>query len=245
MTLGDDEARRRRTQKTVLERRQPPTFDVVIEIETRDRFAVHHDVAQFVDAILRGRPGTPEIRERGESGDVTIQPAARPRASAEAMDPPRALRIFPYAISEERLERAILSTRVPASVARTPRDANLILTLRTYSKRQPPKLRDALAHDLPVHMLRNSSAAQIEDFLLETASRHGLAEAPAERPRGEENLEAAVRAVVERGESVELRPQPAATRRQQHAFAERCGIGSISRGREPHRRVVLIPAESR
>ena len=56
VTLGDDEARRRRTQKTVLERKQAPTFDVLIEIQTRDRFAVHHDVAKVVDAMLRGRP---------------------------------------------------------------------------------------------------------------------------------------------------------------------------------------------
>jgi stage III sporulation protein SpoIIIAA len=56
VTLGDDEARRRHTQKTVLERKQAPTFDVLIEIEARDRFAVHHEVARVVDAFLRGTP---------------------------------------------------------------------------------------------------------------------------------------------------------------------------------------------
>src|SRR5215471_11496200 len=64
VTLSDEEARRRGTQKTVLERKQAPTFDIVVEIETRDRFAVHHDVARVVDAVLRGFPASPEMRSR-------------------------------------------------------------------------------------------------------------------------------------------------------------------------------------
>nr|MBI2903675.1 AAA family ATPase [Chloroflexota bacterium] len=56
VTLSDEEARRRGTQKTVLERRAPPTFDVLIEIQDRERLNVHTDVAAAVDGILRGRP---------------------------------------------------------------------------------------------------------------------------------------------------------------------------------------------
>ena len=70
VTLGDEEARRRRTQKTILERKAPPTFDVLVEIQTWDRVAVHADVARTVDAVLRGRPVSPEIRELDESGAV-------------------------------------------------------------------------------------------------------------------------------------------------------------------------------
>jgi stage III sporulation protein SpoIIIAA len=242
VTLGDEEARRRHTQKTVLERKQAPTFDILIEIETRDRFAVHHDVARVVDAVLRGHPARPEIRERGESGEVVIRPPEPERPEPEMHRPARPLRIFPYAISEERLERAIRSTGVTAAIARSAKDANLILTLRTYAKRQPPKLRDALARDLPVHMLRNSSVAEIERFLAEVAGHDGET-AAAEGRDDDADLEAAVRSVLERGEAVELRPQPAAMRRHQHAVAERYGLASVSRGREPFRRVILLPAE--
>lgn len=73
VTLSDEEARRRGTQKTVLERRAPPTFDVLIEIQTRDRLVVHPDVALAVDALLRGFPLPPEIRVRDELGDVRIE----------------------------------------------------------------------------------------------------------------------------------------------------------------------------
>ena len=76
VTLSDEEARRRGTQKTVLERRAPPTFDVLVEIQTRDRFSVHTDIMSSVDALLRGFPLPPEIRTRDEDGRIKIETAA-------------------------------------------------------------------------------------------------------------------------------------------------------------------------
>jgi len=82
VTLSDEEARRRGTQKTVLERRSPPTFDMLIEIQTRDRLAVHQDVGDSVDALLRGYPIPPELRYRDENGEIHVEhstpPAKRP-----------------------------------------------------------------------------------------------------------------------------------------------------------------------
>jgi stage III sporulation protein SpoIIIAA len=69
VTLGDEEARRRGTQKTVLERKAPPTFDVVVEIVERDSVIVHRNVAETVDAILRGHMVPPESRWR-EGGEL-------------------------------------------------------------------------------------------------------------------------------------------------------------------------------
>jgi len=79
VTLGDEEARRRRTQKSVLERKAPPTFDVIIEIQDRERVTVHSDVAETVDSLLRGDPVAPELRWRDEEGVHRSQ--ARPRPS--------------------------------------------------------------------------------------------------------------------------------------------------------------------
>src|SRR5262245_16861226 len=80
VTLSDEEARRRGTQKTVLERRSPPTFDVLIEIQTRDRFSVHLDIMASVDALLRGKPLAVEVRTRTPDGEIvyeTVQPDSR------------------------------------------------------------------------------------------------------------------------------------------------------------------------
>lgn len=79
VTLGDEEARRRRTQKTVLERKSPPTFDVVIEMIERDKIAVRRPVADVVDSILRGFSTPPEVRWRDENGEINImEPAPQP-----------------------------------------------------------------------------------------------------------------------------------------------------------------------
>jgi stage III sporulation protein SpoIIIAA len=76
VTLSDEEARRRGTQKTVLERRAPPTFEMLVEIQDRERLAVHPDVAAAVDAILRGRPLPPQLRYVDEQGEVHKETAA-------------------------------------------------------------------------------------------------------------------------------------------------------------------------
>ena len=81
VTLSDEEARRRGTQKTVLERRSPPTFDVLVEIQERDRMAIHEDVAQAVDTLLRGFALQPEIRFRDENDQIKIQKAPTLRSA--------------------------------------------------------------------------------------------------------------------------------------------------------------------
>jgi stage III sporulation protein SpoIIIAA len=73
VTLSDEEARRRGTQKTVLERRAPPTFDVLIEMQDRDRLAIQADVSAAVDALVRGNPLPPEIRSREPSGTIHVE----------------------------------------------------------------------------------------------------------------------------------------------------------------------------
>ncbi len=78
VTLGDEEARRRRSQKSVLERKAPPTFDVIVEIQDREKVLVHSDVADTVDAMLRGDPISAELRWRDDGGVHRSQSRPRP-----------------------------------------------------------------------------------------------------------------------------------------------------------------------
>src|SRR6516162_1678139 len=87
VTLSDEEARRRGTQKTVLERKSPPTFDVLIEIQDRERVAIHENVADVIDAILRGQPVVPTVRRRGPNGEVLIEEPLIPRGIRAASLP--------------------------------------------------------------------------------------------------------------------------------------------------------------
>src|SRR5213596_3722258 len=79
VTLSDEEARRRGTQKSVLERKAPPTFDVVVEIQNWSHVAVHDNVADVVDGVLRGQPVMPTVRRRGTDGEVLIEEPLIPR----------------------------------------------------------------------------------------------------------------------------------------------------------------------
>jgi hypothetical protein len=83
VTLSDEEARRRNTQKTVLERRSPPTFDILVEIKGRDSLVVHHNVAQSVDNLLRGRRVSVELRTRNEAGEIILEQADASQPSTE------------------------------------------------------------------------------------------------------------------------------------------------------------------
>ena len=72
VTLGDEEARRRRTQKTVLERSADPTFAMAVEINSRSCWSIHKDIANTVDLLLRGKPPRIEERSLGSNGAVKI-----------------------------------------------------------------------------------------------------------------------------------------------------------------------------
>ena len=87
VTLGDEEARRRRTQKSVLERKAPPTFDVIVEIVDRERVAVHADVADTIDAMLRGDQVSPGAALARRGGRPSQPGPARGRRRASSSGP--------------------------------------------------------------------------------------------------------------------------------------------------------------
>jgi stage III sporulation protein SpoIIIAA len=249
VTLSDEEARRRGTQKTVLERKAPPTFDVLVEIQERDRLAVHHDVTRVVDSFLRGMPLTPELRLRTADGGIEIHQAAvpvpPPRPDSRPLDvvPRRrrkTLRIFPYAVNRDRLERAIRACQVPAHLVTNLDEADVVLTLKSHEKYQSRHLREALARGMPLHVLRNNTVTQMAYFLRSVFDRgdQGPAEAAALR-----EAEAGIRETIEQGRPVELAPQNTYVRRLQHQLAERHGLTTHSAGTEPYRRVVIYPEQ--
>ena len=72
VTLGDDEARRRGSQKSVLERKAPPTFDIAVEMLERQKWVVHENVSESVDSLLRGRQPNPQTRSLDERGKIVV-----------------------------------------------------------------------------------------------------------------------------------------------------------------------------
>ena len=130
VTLSDEEARRRRTRKSILERKAPPTFSILVEIQSFTRVAVHRDVARTVDALLRGQAVFPSARELDASGAVhTIAADEHARAPEQEGEPPLAAaaapaphrRIYPLGLSPSRLTEAIRETGLNASIVDRPR----------------------------------------------------------------------------------------------------------------------------
>ncbi|MCS6924816.1 MAG: AAA family ATPase [Candidatus Binatia bacterium] len=240
VTLSDEEARRRGTQKTVLERKAPPTFDILIEIHTRDRFAIHADVAQSVDGLLRGRPPAVEIRSRREDGHVEVSHLTTPPSlpPAEGLRPERrkALRIYPYGINRHRLDQAIHELEAPARIVSSPEQADVILTVRGQAKRQPKELRLLVEQGTPLYTLRSDTMAQMVKFL-----REQLADVFSEDQAALAEAEAAINQVLDHQRPVELTPQKPRLRRLQHELVKRYGLKSKSEGEEPFRRLVIYP----
>jgi stage III sporulation protein SpoIIIAA len=129
VTLGDEEARRRRTQKTVLERAAEPTFVMAVEMHSRHRWHVHRDVARTVDMLLRGQGARPEIRELGADGQLQRQqepapvlaPSSGPLSAAREAVPPRThLRPRLAAAPLTVLEEVTVASDRPAAAAPAP-----------------------------------------------------------------------------------------------------------------------------
>ncbi len=243
VTLSDEEARRRNTQKSVLERRAPPTFEVLVEIQSWNRVAIHGDVASTVDALLRGFKETPEIREVDEEGDVKVvsivEQAEEQRAldqnGPEPLEPPR--HIYPFGVSRRRLEQAVRQTGVKVALAEHLPDADVVITLRNYYRRKLPALREAEARGVPIYVLRANTVAQIEQFLL---SLQPPAKSFDPVTTALEEAEVAAAAIADGERDAELAPQNAYIRRLQHELAQRYNLSSRSLGREPKRRVRLF-----
>ena len=255
VTLSDEEARRRGTQKTVLERRAPPTFDVLIEIKDRDRMVVHHDVAEAVDALLRGRPLSPEIRYRDAEGKVhievstiTVQDARRERrgepvpAGVEAglpsraeSRPPRTLHVYPYGVGQNRLRQAARNLGLPVELVDELRHADIVLTLKNYFRKRPQPIAEAERRGVPIYVLRSNTVTQMENVLADIFSLSRDEGDPVAAALAE--AEEAIQKVLAGAPVVELRPASPEIRKLQHELARSYNLISHSYGREPHRRV--------
>jgi hypothetical protein len=270
VTLSDEEARRRGTRKSVLERKAPPTFDVLVEIKDRNSLAVYHDIARMVDRFLSGTPLRPELRTRSADGKVNIEaappesrdPRREPRGervrvkSEGAPGEPAAeeesrqsatgvVRIYPLAVSRVRLEKTIREMGLPARLADQPLHADLILTLKGQRKRQPKRLQDALNDGAEFRVIKSNTSSQIRSFLADYFGPRAVEEEP-ERPAGDFAIGEAEDAIVRvqrSGEPVELSPQNSYVRRLQRELVEGHGLYSESKGKGLFRRVVIYPRE--
>ncbi len=273
VTLGDEEARRRGTQKTVLERKAPPTFDIVVEIQDWDTVAVHRNVAEVVDSLLRGFPAPAEIRHRREDGQIErwiernyfggglerrhaeagrrvlprkeeYPPAVKEEKESPLPTPDTPLRIYPFGVNRKRLARAARLLQMPVVLVDELAQAQAVITLQGYYRQSPRRLREAEEAGVPIYVLKANTAVQMENCLHLLSERRGTTEGDVLQALQE--TEEAIRQVLSgEREEVELAPQNAYIRRLQHQMIERYRLASASQGQEPKRRVRIFRREER
>jgi stage III sporulation protein SpoIIIAA len=243
VTLSDEEARRRRTQKSILERKAPPTFDIVIEIQSRDRLAVHRPVAAVVDALLRGMDPAPEVRWVDENGDIQVeQPQVRQeqmKTSPGPTTPTREgrIRVYPFGVGRSRTDQVVRSHSFPVELVDDLRSADVLLTTKAYYRNRPQTLRLAEERGIPIYVLRKSTMPQIERSLMDLSK---VEHPPDPVAAALQEAEDAASRVLDGEHVVELRPQSPYIRRLQHQIAEKYRLPSQSAGKEPHRRVRIF-----
>ena len=219
-----------------------------MEIRNRDEFSVYHDTSSVVDAFLRGRSTRPEVRLRKPDGYEVVEKAApaihevpkRRERERPAQEPTgrKTIRIYPYGVSKDRLLRAINDLQVSATIAKTPKDADIALTLKAHEKRQPRTVKDLEDLGLEVAIIRSNTVSQMKAFLMQS---FGLENQQDEEEQALSEVNEAVDRVMSYGKPIELAPQAAHIRRLQHLLIEQHGLGSESRGEVPWRRVVVLP----
>ncbi|TMD97947.1 MAG: single-stranded DNA-binding protein [Chloroflexi bacterium] len=236
VTLSDEEARRRGTQKSVLERKAPPTFDVLVEIQDRDRVAIHMPLADVVDTALRGPMQTPKIRVRTREGrvisnvDVPVIVASEPPPAAAG----KPLGIFPYGVSRHHVEQSIRELDLPVRVLGNLDGAGAVLTLKNHYRRRPDSLRQAESRGLPIHILKSNSVSQVRDAL---SRIYGVEKQDEATTRALAEAAAAIRQVKTTLRPVEISPQNAYLRRLQHQLVAENELSARSTGKEPQRRL--------
>jgi stage III sporulation protein SpoIIIAA len=369
VTLGDEEARRRHTQKSILERKAPPTFEVVVEQQSWEEVTVHRDVADTVDSMLRGLPVAAEERTRNEetgelssrrvaaggmevptwgSGSLGIgrqqgfttnmfgrserggtdnlrqvnppsprnrhirdnemrdtnirdhhlrsrnQPPAQLVPTVQTLAPTgtgpartalvassqpitpitegiyqaakpvtemptlRTLRLYPFGVNRDRLAESARQLRVPVIVTNNERDADAVITLKNYYRRQPDQLQQAEQARKLIIILKNNTIVQMQQALArifdipetpvtsvdnEIDSADGNSDLAFDDPTKKALLETedAIHQVLNKGlTTAELPPANAYIRRLQHQMATRYNLLSRSRGKEPYRRVKIF-----
>ncbi len=272
VTLGDEEAKRRMTQKTVLERAKKPTFDVCIEIRDRQTLAVYPDVAEAVDHLLRGWTLFPEIRkidtETGktrvlksdfkaleaplEEAVPTLSMVPHNRDEAPVPTDQAEVRLFLYAISKAFVDRILERLNLHhIKVTRNIYDANAVIALKGNARPGSKILKLAQDYEVPVYYAKTNTMPQIQRALREAldaeagtfAGQLASATYEDETELALKEAEEAVQTVLSEAHALELAPRRSYIRRLQHELVERHHLMSESVGDEPNRRLRILPAK--
>ena len=266
VTLGDDEAKRRASQKTVLEREKQPTFDIVIEIQDRNTLAVYRNTSEAVDYILRGWPIRPEIRKvdskiTEQAIDSTNEVKNEPKIEIETpkdnkmnfsfsrqeyVEKVKPLKkIYLYAVSRTIVEKIIESLNLNVEITRNIEDSDIVIAHKNYAKGGAKILNSAKEYRVRILYVKTNSMAHIQKVLKEALDiQPGDIETTQdykdETELALDEAKNAIKKILEGAPEIELAPQGTHIRKLQHELVEQYNLKSVSIGEEPNRRLKVI-----
>ncbi len=272
VTLGDDEAKHRGCQKTVLERQKQPTFDIVIEIIDRNTLSIYKETATAVDYILRGWPITPEIRkvdanyeEKSQEKTDIIKKVEELDSKIEANSSPLSFKfdrqqyikenkkhkkIYIYAVSRSIVDKIIERLDIDATIVRNVEEADFVIAHKNFAKGGTKILSTANEYHLPVFFVRTNSMSQIQRVLKEalnlTQENQEIYSYKNYKDATELALDecnAAIAKLSEGLEVIELQPQEKTVRKLQHELVDAHGYKSTSVGEGKQRHLKIFKDE--
>ena len=198
VTLGDEEARRRRTQKTVLERAAEPTFPVAVEINSRNSWSIHKDVAKTVDLLLRGQPTHPQERGLGNDGEVKLIKNHILTNQSKSSMPKKLyineidntnlnqknntfinkensvedLQILCFGISQQIVEEAIRHHHWPARLVESIDESDAVITIRNGLSQNQILRREAHKLKVPILVIKSDTLHQVERAIKRLLNKH-------------------------------------------------------------------------
>lgn len=270
VTLGDDEAKRRSSQKTVLEREKQPTFNIVIEILDRNTLAVYKDTAEAVDYILRGWPIRPEIRkvDKVYSFSTPVQPVVdktptvldKINALDDKIEHPESLKfsfsrqkyvenvkkfkkIYLYAVSRSIAEKVIERLDLNAEITRNLDDADIVIAHKNFIKGGAKVLSTAEENRIQIFYVKTNSMAQIQKVIKEALDIAEVNERQTFYDITEKALDeakSAIEKILAGATDVELKPQNQQIRKLQHELVEQHNLESKSIGEGESRHLRIV-----
>lgn len=257
VTLGDDEAKRRASQKTVLEREKQPTFDIVIEILDRNTLAVYKNTSEAVDYILRGWPIRPEIRKVEEQHVETVSAPATVKQEVLETSEDNSLnfsfsrqkyveqakplkKLYLYAVSRTIVEKTIERLDLNVELTRNVEDADIVIAHKNFAKGGAKILNTAKEYRVQIFYVKTNSMAQIQKVLKEALDIQPGDVEPLQgysddTEKALDEARVAIKQVSDGAEVVELAPQPSQIRKLQHELVDQYNLKSTSIGEGENR----------
>ena len=179
VTLGDEEARRRGTQKSILERKAPPAFNIAIEIQNPERLVIHHDVSDAVDQLLRGVFLCPEIRSIDTNGNVNISYTSVNNNFYNQTqnifgEKERSFYFYLFAVSRSITDKIIAGLGLPARVTGNLNKADAILVLDSYLKSNEHINIKAEEYQIPVYTIKTNNLYNVRKAIMKAMQIEGI-----------------------------------------------------------------------